>query len=85
MIKQSSDTSLDAENTQIELIRKSSPARRFQITRSLSETVLSLSWKAIQKANPEKCERDIDLLFVKHHYGPELADSLAIYLEKRAS
>jgi hypothetical protein len=83
MIHQSSDTSPQAEKVQIELIRQSSVARRISVVRSLSQTMMYLSRRAIQRANPSLSERDVDLLFVELHYGKDLADQLRLYMERK--
>ncbi len=83
MITQSPDTSPEAEKVQIELIRRSSVARRISIVRSLSQTAVYLSRRAIQRANPSMSQREVDLAFVAIHYGEDLADRLASYLENR--
>jgi len=49
---------------------------------SLSSTVINLSKRAINRANPNKDKTELDLIFVKLHYGNELADKLKLYLQK---
>ncbi len=80
MISQSPDTSPEAEKVQIELIRKSSVARRISIVRSLSQTVIYLSRRAIKRTKPFLSERELDIAFVANHYGEELAERLRLYL-----
>ena len=82
MMRQSLDTSYEAEKKQIELICKSSIAKRISLVRSLSETTLSLSRRAIKKSRPELNEREVDFVFVSYHYGENLANSLMAYLEE---
>ncbi|MHC4734743.1 MAG: hypothetical protein ACYTDW_09845 [Planctomycetota bacterium] len=81
MISQSPDTSSQAEKVQIELIRESSVSRRISKVRSLSQTVMYLSRRAIQRTNPFLSEREVDLAFVANHYGENLAECLRLYLE----
>jgi len=76
------DTSPETEKILIALIRKASPAQRFSRVRSLSKTMIQLSWRAISRANPDLSESEIDLLFVAHHYGEDLANRLRTYLDK---
>ena len=83
MISQSPDTAPEAEKVQIDLIRKSSVARRISIVRSLSQTVIYLSRRAIKRAKPFLSERELDIAFVANHYGEELAERLRLYLERR--
>jgi len=40
-----------------------------------------LSKRAIQRANPDMSEREVDLAFVEHHYGKALAEQLRSYME----
>ena len=81
MISQSPDTDPQAERVLIELIRKSSVARRISRVRSLSQTVVFLSRRAIKRANPRMTEREVNLAFVEHHYGKALAEQLRSYKE----
>ncbi len=83
MISQSPDTSLQAERVQIELIRKSSVSRRLSTVRSLSQTVIYLSRRAIRRANPSLTEREVDLAFVANHYGQDLAERLRLFMENK--
>ncbi len=85
MITQSPDTHPDAEKVLISLIRKANPSQKIHQVRSLSKTVILLSKRAIARANPDLNKREIDLLFVSHHYGQDLADRLRKYLEERIS
>jgi hypothetical protein len=83
MISQSPDTAPEAEKVQIELIRKSSISRRISIVRSLSQTVIYLSRRAIKRSKPFLSERELDIAFVANHYGEELAERLRSYLEQK--
>jgi hypothetical protein len=82
MITQSLDTTPQAEKVQIELIRKSSVSMRISRVRSLSQTVIFLSRRAIRRANPSLSEREVDIAFVELHYGKDLAERLCLYLER---
>ena len=83
MLTQSLDTNPKMEAIQIALIRKSSIARRISRLRSLSQTVIQLSQRAIMRANPELSEQELEYKFVTYHYGNELADRLRRHLSKR--
>jgi len=80
MIPLSADTTPEAEEVQIRLLRQVSPTRRFELVRSLSATTRQLAWDGIRRANPISSEAEIDLLFVRYHYGPALAEALAHYM-----
>jgi vacuolar-type H+-ATPase subunit F/Vma7 len=41
-----------------------------------------LSKRALARANKSLDEQEVNLLFVSHHYGKDLADRLRKYLEK---
>jgi hypothetical protein len=82
MITQSHDTHLNAEEVLISLIRKASPAKKMSQVRSLSQTVIKLSKRAIARANRNIKKQEVDLIFVSYHYGKDLADRLRGYLEK---
>jgi len=81
MISQSPDTAPQAEQVQIRLIRESSVSKRVSKVRSLSQTTIFLSRRAIQRTNPFLSEREVDLAFVASHYGENLAERLRLYLE----
>ena len=83
MKPQSIDTHSDAERVQIHLIRQASVARRISTVRSLSQTSIFLSRRAIARAHPELNEQEVDLLFVAYHYGDDLAVRLREDLEQR--
>ena len=82
MITQSFDTYSSAEEIQISLIRKASIAKRISKVRSLSQTTMQLSRRAISRANPGLNEQEINLIFVAYHYGAELANHRRAYLER---
>jgi hypothetical protein len=82
MRTQSRDTRLEAEEVLISLLRKASVARKFAQIRSLSQTTLQLSRRAIARTNKELSERQIDILFVSNHYGKEIATDLENYLNR---
>lgn len=73
-----SDTSPTAERMQIELLRKATPAQRFARARSLSQSVIELSRRAMLRKVGD--ERQAVLMFVAASYGPELAEKLKVYL-----
>lgn len=83
MRTQSPDTNPEAEEIQIGLIRESSVARRISTVRSLSQTVMYLSRRAIRRAKPFLTEREVDLAFVANHYGEKIAECLRSYMERK--
>ncbi len=83
MITQSIDTDPRAERFQISLIQQASIAKRTSRMRSLSQTVIQLSRKAIRRANPNLDEKELNLTFISYHYGSELGNSLRNYLNSK--
>jgi hypothetical protein len=83
MRTQSPDTSPAIEQIQIELLRKTSPARRLELALSLSQSALELAREGIRKANPNASEEEVGLIFVEVTYGKELADRVRNYLARR--
>lgn len=57
--------------------------QRAWLMRSLSQTVLRLSRRTLREMNPDLSEQALNVLFVRHCYGDELADRLEIYLNRR--
>jgi hypothetical protein len=78
-----SDTHLEGERVQIELLRKASRRERFARACSLSAMTISLSRRAIARANPDFTPRQAHLKFVELHYGKDLASRVRRYLERR--
>ena len=83
MVTQSIDTHPKVEEFQILLLRKATVAKRLSIMRSLSQTTIHLSRRAILRANPTFSDRDLDLAFVTYHYGADLATRFRKYLAQR--
>jgi hypothetical protein len=78
-----SDTTLEADQIQMRLLREKSPAERLAMAVRLSSEVIRASRRAISRARPELTEREVGHLFVELHYGRELADAVRLYEEKR--
>ncbi|MBN1836296.1 MAG: hypothetical protein JW820_10635 [Spirochaetales bacterium] len=77
---QSYDTRLDAEQVLLRLLRGKSPAQKLSQVRSLSQLVIGLSRRAIARANQGKDPVELDLLFIRLHYGEALARKVAACL-----
>jgi len=84
-MSQLSDTNPKIEEIQISLIRKSSVAKRILLLRSLSQTAIQLSRRAITRANPDLSEQEQEHKIVELHYGKELAERLRRYSNTKAS
>jgi hypothetical protein len=75
-----SDTSPEAEEVQLALLRKLTPAQRAAKTFSLSHQVVTLSKRAIQRQNPGLSEFEIKILYLHYFYGPGIAQKVREYL-----
>ena len=75
-----SDTDEKIEKIQIALIRKLNISERISRLRSLSQTVIGLSRRAIRRANPGLSEKELNYKFVAYHYGDEIAERFKKYL-----
>lgn len=69
----SADTSADAEQVQIELLRRAGETRRFELLRSLTASVVGLSRRALREQMPGAPESEVMIRWVALHYGESLA------------
>lgn len=83
MKTQSIDTHPKAEEVQIQLIRQATVAQRIARMSALTASLMKLSKRAIRRANPEASQDELDVLFVKYHYGEVLAVRFQAYLYQR--
>jgi hypothetical protein len=79
MGKYISDTNPETEEILIDLLRKKTIPERLSHVLSITSLTLDLSKRAIARNNPEKSRRELDILFVKYHYGEELAEKVNKY------
>ena len=82
MRTQSVDTHPDIERVQIELIRKASPTKIFELICSLSQSMIRTSKRNIRELHPEASEEELKILFVELFYGKELAQRMQAHLNK---
>ena len=80
-----SDTSIEAERVQIDLLRAAPVSRRLHLAWSLSATVIGAARRALTSQNPNLCDADLDVRFVELHYGRELAAELTRDRARRQS
>ena len=83
MRTQSTDTHAKTEAALIALLRKAKPPQKFAQIRSLSQTTLSLSRRAISRKNNTLSEDELNTLFIEYHYGRDMADRFQSYMKKR--
>jgi hypothetical protein len=81
MRTQSTDTDRTTEAAWIAMLRRAKPSRKFAQVRSLSQTTLNLSRRAIARKNPHLTEAELGGLFIRYHYGDELADRFEQYVK----
>ena len=77
------DTHPDATRVQLDLLRKAGMARRAELMRSLSSTVIGLSRRALREQMPCATERELAIRWVELNYGAELAARVSAYLVAR--
>src|SRR5258706_506661 len=83
MRTQSEDTSPEIERVQIELICKASPAKIFNLVRSMSQTMMQASRENIQRLHPGASKEELTLTFIELYYGKELANFVRAKMERR--
>ncbi len=83
MITQSTDTNPEVERVLISLLRKLSAEEKLNRTLQFSSSIINLSKRVIARANPDLSEVEKNILFVRLHYGNELADKLRKYLNHK--
>ena len=71
------DTSADADRVQVELLRRATVARRFQLCQSLTATVVDASRRALRERMPGASDAEVLLRWVELNYGAALARGVA--------
>lgn len=79
------DTDPDTEAEMVRMLRSASVARRFELADALTNSVVSLSRRALAKHRPRESEREILLEWVGLHYGRELERELRDFFAKSRS
>ncbi len=80
MPTRTSDTNPKTEEILISLIRGKSISERLAQLASLTSLTINLSKRAIERANPKMNKRELDLLFIKYHYGEDFCNKVNEYL-----
>lgn len=73
------NTHSKAEQALISLLKEKCTSEKMSLVRSLSQTVVQLSRRAIARANPDIDKDQIDLIFINLHYGEDLAKKVQRY------
>jgi len=84
MRRQSQDTDAKTEALLASLLRDLSVAQKFAQIRSMTETTIILSRRALQRKHPGISVNRLNQLFVELHYGKELAGRFQDYIENQA-
>lgn len=77
------DTHPDMARAQLELLRRAGCGRRAALARSLSRTVIDLSRRELANRMPGASSGEIELAWVEHNYGADLAGRLRAFLARR--
>lgn len=80
---QSMDTSIEAEQFQLTVLRRLGPQKRLETMRKLSRSQKKLAWNALKRAHPNLSERELQIKAVELWYGAEHARRLEIALKER--
>lgn len=80
MSTRTTDTNSKTEEILITLIREKSISERLAQLASLTSLTINLSKRAIERANPKMNKRELDLLFIKYHYGEDFCKKVNEYL-----
>ena len=83
MTTQSIDTDIKSEQMLISLLREKSVAEKFAMIRSLSESTIQLSKRAIARANKGIDNDQVNVIFIDLHYGKELAHQFKRRVDKK--
>ena len=83
MRTQSIDTHPRIEKVLISLIKQKCIANKIDQIFSLSQTTIELSKRAILRKNNTLNKNQINLLFIKYHYGNDIAKRVAEYLNQK--
>ncbi len=76
------DTDPETEAEMLRLLRSASVARRFALADALTNSVVTLSRRALAECRPGQSEREIQLEWVGLHYGRELEQELRDFLSR---
>jgi hypothetical protein len=71
-----SDTSLEIEEAQLQLLRLMTPSDRSALAAKMSTEVIRASKRAIARLNPNFTPRQVEHYYIELHYGKELADGM---------
>ena len=76
------DTHPSIARKQIEMLRKAGSRRRLAMGLRMGEDAIQLSRRELRRLHPTLTDQQIALLWVKFHYGDDMADRLRAYLKR---
>lgn len=79
------DTSREAEEVQLELIRRMPPSERALKSLRMTTRLIRECKSAIARNNPALTHREIGIVFIELNYGKELAAAVDHYQLNRAN
>ena len=77
------DTSIEAEAIQMELLRRMSPSDRIAKMCNLSASLRRMAFDAIRRLHPALDEAEVRLKFIESTYGKELASEVRNHMQQR--
>lgn len=80
---QSSDTSREVEEKQIEVMQRLGSGKKLEVMRKLSRSQKRMAWSALVRSFPHLSPRELQVKAVEIWYGPELALQLEQTLKER--
>ena len=82
MRTQSVDTSPDAEQVLISMIRKAPVSRRFGFVQSWTRSMVEGGKLNVRQVYPGSTNQDVELLYAERQYGKDVADELRVAVQK---
>jgi len=67
------------------MLRQMSTAQRISLLRTATSIHVRIVKQVIRRAYPEASQQELDILFIKHAYGEELAARVEAYLQRRTA
>jgi hypothetical protein len=76
------DTHPEAARVQFRLFREAGPKRRLAMATALTNQTWRMAHEALSRAHPDLSELQRQIMFVRIHYGPELAAKVEAKLQR---
>lgn len=79
MYPYTTDTSLEAEEMQLDLVRRMPPVERALTMLKITSRLIRECKATLARNHPELTPQEIGIVFIELNYGKELAAAVAIY------